>query len=43
MVAVVDPRSLEAFAAAVRRQYFASTQTRAEIYPVQAAAAGAGK
>jgi galactokinase len=42
MVAVVDPPSLEAFSAAVRRHYLASTRTWAEIYPVQAAA-GAGR
>jgi len=42
MVAVVDPPRLEAFSAAVREHYYGSTGTRAEVYPVRAAA-GAGR
>jgi len=41
MVALVQVDQLDAFAAAVRSQYFAATEIRPEIYPVSAAA-GAG-
>jgi galactokinase len=41
MVAFVEQAHVEAFAASVRKTYFAATQTRPEVYPVTAAA-GAG-
>ena len=41
MVACVENGSADAFAASVRKSYFASTQTHSEVYPVTAAA-GAG-
>jgi len=41
MVAFVEDRQVEAFAAAVRAHYFATTAIKPDIYPV-AAAAGAG-
>jgi galactokinase len=41
MVAFVEGATVPAFTASVREAYFAATQTRPEVYPVQAAA-GAG-
>ncbi len=38
MVAFVEAASVPAFAASVRRLYFAATQTQPEVYPVEAAA-----
>ena len=41
MVALVDEKFIDPFAAAVRAHYFAATSIQPEIYPVSAAA-GAG-
>ena len=41
MVAFVEAGSVPAFAASVRRLYFAAARTQPEVYPVEAAA-GAG-